>query len=166
MPNAVHPVVDVQALVLPAAIRQKLMVHLLQNAPNEGVGMLGVFPPADSGNGLEAVAAEYVAGRNIEASPTHFTMDPRDVIAAFRTFREKGLVLGAIVHSHLSGPATPSESDINEWHYPEALMLIASFAQQPLSLAAWRVVEDGDFSIVQRVPLRLIPDTRLTTGDV
>lgn len=145
----------IDTLVLPESIRQQLMVHLLQSAPNEGVGMLGVSPPVRGPQGTHATASLYVPGRNVDESPTTFTMDPNDVFRAFREFREQGLVLGAIVHSHLRGPATPSETDVNRWHYPEALMLIASFAQQPPALASWRVVEQGNLAVVQGVQLRV-----------
>lgn len=149
------PVSHVDRLVLPQDLRAELMIHLLQNAPNEGVGMLGVHPPIRTKTGTEAVAALYLPGRNTEASPVRYTMDPQDVITAFRTFREQNLQLGAIVHSHLRGPATPSTSDVNEWNYPEALMMIASFAEQPPSLQAWRLVEEHGMAIVQHVSIQL-----------
>jgi [CysO sulfur-carrier protein]-S-L-cysteine hydrolase len=152
------PVSTVDRLLLPQSVRSLVMVHLLQCAPNEGVGMLGVHPPVRTENGTEAVAALFKAGRNTEKSPVRYTMDPRDVIKVFREFRELGLHLGAIVHSHLRGPATPSVSDVNEWNYPEALMLIASFAEQPPSLRAWRLVEDKGMAIVQPVLLELVKD--------
>jgi proteasome lid subunit RPN8/RPN11 len=147
----------IDTLVLPRTVREDLMVHLLASAPNEGVGMLGVYSPVRTDTGVEAEAVVFVPGRNIEHSPTHFTMDPHDVIAAFRRFRERGLQLGAIVHSHLKGPATPSVSDVNEWNYPEALMMIASFANQPPTLRAWRVVEERDMAVVQHVAIRQLP---------
>lgn len=149
------PVSTVDRLHLPPELRAEVMVHLLQSAPNEGVGMLGVHAPVRTNTGTLATAALYIPGRNTEASPVRYTMDPQDVIIAFRTFREQGLHLGAIVHSHLRGPATPSTSDVNEWNYPEALMLIASFAEQPPSLQAWRLVEEQGMAIVQHVPIQL-----------
>ena len=148
---------SIDTLALPRALRDELMVHLLEAAPNEGVGMLGVQAPVQHEGGLEAVAELFVPGRNEEDSPTHFTMAPLDVITAFRRFREQGLHLGAIVHSHLQGPATPSVSDVNEWNYPEALMMIASFANHPPALHAWRVVEDEGMAVVQHVDIRLEP---------
>jgi [CysO sulfur-carrier protein]-S-L-cysteine hydrolase len=147
----------IDTLVLPRALRDELMVHLLACAPNEGVGMLGVHRPTRQERGVEAVAELFVPGRNEEESPTHFTMAPLDVISAFRRFRERDLQLGAILHSHLQGPATPSVSDVNEWNYPEALMMIASFSTLPPSLRAWRVVEDKGLAVVQHVPIRLAP---------
>lgn len=148
------PVSTVDRLILPHALRSEIMVHLLQCAPNEGVGMLGVHKPVRTDTGTEATAALFIPGRNTEASPVRYTMDPQDVFAAFRTLREQGLHLGAIVHSHLRGPATPSTSDVNEWNYPEALMIIASFADQPPALQAWRLVEEQGMAIVQHVPVQ------------
>lgn len=156
----------VDTLVLPEPIREQLMVHLLQCAPNEGVGMLGVYPPEGGPRGQQVTAAQFVPGRNIDESPNTFTMDPNDVFRAFRQFREQGLVLGAIVHSHLRGPVTPSETDVLRWNYPEALMLIASFAQQPPALAAWRVVEQGNLAVVQGVSLRVIEAQKPASGEI
>ena len=147
----------IDTFVLPRTLRDEVMVHLLHSAPNEGVGMVGAKAPVQTDDGVEAVAELFVPGRNEEDSPTHFTMAPQDVITAFRRFREHGLQLGAIVHSHLQGPATPSVSDVNEWNYPEALMLIASFAVHPPTLRAWRVVEDDGMAVVQHVDIRLVP---------
>lgn len=151
MPNI--PVATIDRLVLPQHLREELMVHLLRCAPNEGVGMLGVHTPVRTDSGIEAVAAMFIPGRNTEASPVRYTMDPHDVVAAFRTLQQQELHLGAIVHSHLRGPATPSTSDVNEWNYPEALMIIASFADHPPALQAWRLVENEGMAIVQHVAI-------------
>lgn len=148
------PVSQVDRLVLPQHLRAEILIYLVQCAPNEGVGMLGVHPPARTETGTESVAALFIPGRNTEASPVRYTMDPQDVITAFREFRERNLRLGAIVHSHLRGPATPSTSDVNEWNYPEALMMIASFSEQPPALQAWRLVEEQGLAKVQHVPIQ------------
>ena len=157
MSDSDRAISTVDTLVLPRPLRDDVMVHLLRAAPNEGVGMIGVQAPVHHENRWESVAELFVPGRNEEDSPTHFTMAPLDVITAFRRFREHDLQLGAIVHSHLRGPATPSVSDVNEWNYPEALMMIASFANHPPSLRAWRVVEDEGMAVVQHVDIRLVP---------
>lgn len=151
------PVSSIDHLLLPHLVHTGLMVHLLQCAPNEGVGMLGVHEPEPTENGLQATAALFVPGRNIEQSPVRFTMHPHDVVMAFRQFRDQGLHLGAIVHSHLRGPAAPSESDIREWNYPEALMVIVSFADHPPTLAAWRLTTEEERAHPAHVPITLLP---------
>lgn len=153
------PVSHVERILLSPALRSEILVHLLQCAPNEGVGMLGVQSPVHTKTGSEVTASLFIPGRNLEQSPVRYTMDPQDVIAAFRRFREQNLVLGAIVHSHLQGPATPSVSDVNEWNYPESLMMIASFANQPPDLQSWRLVEAEGLTRVQRVAMHITQDS-------
>ncbi|MCO5217882.1 MAG: M67 family metallopeptidase [Thermomicrobiales bacterium] len=141
----------VDRFILSEALRTEVLVHLLDCAPNEGAGMIGAHSPQETDYGTIARAAVFVPGRNTDFSPTHYTMDPLDVIRAFRLFREQGLELGAIVHSHIASPATPSVTDVREWNYPEAMMMIASFAHQPPELRAWRIVEQDGLSRVQRI---------------
>jgi proteasome lid subunit RPN8/RPN11 len=80
-------------------------------------------------------------------------MDPRDVLHAIRDIRRSPYELGAIVHSHLFGPATPSEIDLNEAYYPDALMLIVSFARQPAEMRAWHIRQNGDQKVVTDIPI-------------
>ena len=124
------------------------MIHLLDAAPNEGVGLLAA-KPRDADVALEAV--RFYPGSNIDNSPTRFAMDPRQVLAAVRDIRGYGWELGAIVHSHLFGPASPSEIDLAEAHFPGALMVIVSFATQPASIRAWHIGHDNGGKVVRGV---------------
>lgn len=143
-----------QRLYLPQSMREQILIHLLEAAPNEGVGLLATGAPyTDEDEVLAVDGVRFFPGTNLDASPSRFTMDPAEVIAALRQIREEGQVLGAIVHSHLRGPATPSATDLREGHYPEAMMVIASFADQPVVLSAWRVVPDDEFRVVQPVEI-------------
>ena len=141
-------------LIMSPAIRESILVHLLDSAPNEGVGLLSARP-ADDGSAIEAV--RFYPGRNVEASPTRFSMDPRDVLTAIRDIRQSGHKLGAIVHSHLFGPPTPSEIDLNEAHYPDALMVIVSFATQPAVMRAWHVQKERDQTTVTNIRIDTEP---------
>ena len=59
-----------------------------------------------------------------------FEMDPRGQLDAMRRIEERGEEWLAIYHSHVSGPAYPSATDL-EWHaYPEALYVIISPTEQ------------------------------------
>ncbi len=148
----------VDRLLLPASIREQILVHLLEATPNEGVGLLAVAPPVPALDGVHvAEAVRFYPGTNIEASPSRFTMEPAEVISALREIREAGWQLGAIVHSHVTGPATPSTTDLREAHYPEALLLIVSFADQPAQMRAWRVVREDDLKVVQPVTIEVLP---------
>lgn len=148
--NKAHASVD--RLYVPRSIRDQIMIHLLEAAPNEGVGLLAVDAPFRDDDGSLAIeAARFFPGTNLDQSPSRYTMDPSEVIVAMREMRDAGLELGAIVHSHLKGPATPSATDVREANYPDALMMIVSFAAQPAATGVWRVVPEDDISVVQSV---------------
>ena len=145
-------VAAVDRLYVARSIRDEIMIHLLEAAPNEGVGMLAVGDPFRDEDDLHAVEAVcFYPGTNVDRSPSRYTMEPVEVVRALREIREEGWRLGAIVHSHLKGPATPSATDVREAHYPDALMLIVSFAVQPATTGVWRVVPEDDLAVVQSV---------------
>ena len=140
-------------LRLPGDIRMAIEAHLRAAFPYEGVGLLAVDRHVRDATGAAPVTAvHFFPGTNIEASATRFTMDPEEVIGALRTLRERGWLLGGIVHSHLNGPATPSAVDLNEAHYPDALMIVVSFAASPVEMHAWRIEGDRDVREVEIVP--------------
>jgi proteasome lid subunit RPN8/RPN11 len=144
----------VDRIYLPKSIRDAMMVHLLEAAPNEGVGLLAVDAVyTDEDEALAMDAVRFFPGTNIESSPSRFTMEPAEVVAAFGEMRAADLQFGAIVHSHLRGPATPSATDLREAYYPDVLLIIASFAGQPAVLRAWRIVLEEELQVVQPVEI-------------
>jgi proteasome lid subunit RPN8/RPN11 len=137
-------------LIISPSIRQTILLHLLESAPNEGVGLLS-STTRDDGRTIEAI--RFYPGGNVAASPSRFAMDPRDVLHAIRDIRRAGHDLGGIVHSHLFGPPTPSEIDLDEAHYPDSLMIIVSFARQPAEMRAWHIRQNGDQKVVTDIPI-------------
>ena len=115
-------------------------------APLEGVGLLAVV---DEGDATRAV--RFYPGTNVDRSPTRYTMDPAEVLAAFRDIDANGWRLGAIVHSHPATPPLPSPTDLREAFYPEALLVIVGLAghatprrhpapcTRPPAARAWRL---------------------------
>ncbi len=127
-------------LYLPVSIRDEIESHLRSAIPHEGVGLLAVDRDTRDESGAGRMrAVHFFRGTNILASATRYTMDPEEVIAALRVIRENGWHLGGIVHSHLTGPATPSAVDLREAHYPDALMIIVSFAASRFDMRAWLI---------------------------
>ena len=53
-------------------------------------------------------------------------MDPKQQIDAQRKMRDQGEELFGIYHSHPHSPAEPSDTDLEEAGYPEALYIIVS----------------------------------------
>jgi proteasome lid subunit RPN8/RPN11 len=115
-------------VVIPAAVRRALEAHARAEAPNEACGVVLL---------KDGVAERYVEGRNTAASPYRFELDvPPDV-----WFLEDDGYELAVFHSHLSSPARPSRTDVeNIGLWQGRPYLILSLASGELS--AWRV-RDG-----------------------
>ena len=133
------------ALVLSGPLRRQVLTHLRATLPWEGVGLLAA-PEAgeqagsdEDAEGPPVLAVRFYPGTNGAASATRYTMPPEEILAAFADMDAHRWRLGAIVHSHPRGPATPSPTDLREAFYPEAVMAIVSFAVEPPQLRAWWV---------------------------
>ena len=84
---------------MPAATRQALIAHAEAEAPNEACGLLLL---------RGGVAERYVAARNAAASPYRFELE---VDPDVWFLEDDGYEL-AVFHSHLSAPARPSKTDV------------------------------------------------------
>lgn len=151
----------IRTLVMTASQREAILAHLRTALPNEGVALLAVNALAADGR---AEVTHVFPGTNMEASPYRFTMDPMEVVSADREMRRRGWVLGAIAHSHVASPASPSATDVREAFYPSALLLIVSYlghadGRSP-EFGAWRIDGEGEDRIITQVPIQVM------TGDV
>ena len=116
----------------------EIVAHLRNALPNEGCGLIAGRTDA---NGW-FTAARFYPGENTDRSPTRFTMDGAQVVAAFRDMRNSGLELGAIVHSHPTSLAVPSPTDAREAFYPDALTVIVSFRSAVAEIRVWQWLPD------------------------
>ena len=124
----------VKMLTIPVGMYRSMIRHLADALPNEGVGLL-----ATANGGEEWRATAFIPGTNIDRSPTRYTMEPAEVVAALRRIDANGWRLGAIVHSHVATPPTPSATDLREAYYPDALMLIVGFGSGSAEPRLWRL---------------------------
>ena len=85
--------------MIPAPVREAIAEHARAEDPNEACGLV-LF--------RDGVAERYERGRNAAASPFRFELevDPELWFA-----EDEGYELG-VVHSHLSSPARPSRTDV------------------------------------------------------
>jgi [CysO sulfur-carrier protein]-S-L-cysteine hydrolase len=133
---------------MPRAMVEEIVGHLRRAYPLEGCGLLATDLEE------QTQARRFFPGTNVDHSAVRFTMDPVEVLRAFREIRQHGWRLGAIVHSHPRTPATPSATDLAEAHYPEALILIVSFQSATPDLRAWHVAKlPGGTSHVDERPI-------------
>jgi proteasome lid subunit RPN8/RPN11 len=87
-------------VVIPAEVRSALVAHSEQEAPNEACGLVLL---------REGRAERYEAGRNAAASPYRFELEFDDPEIWYA--EDEGYEL-AVFHSHVSAPAHPSRTDV------------------------------------------------------
>jgi proteasome lid subunit RPN8/RPN11 len=87
-------------VVIPQNVRAELHAHAEREAPNEACGLV-LFRNGE--------AERYVPGRNAAASPYRFELEFDDPEIWFA--EDHGYEL-AVFHSHLSSPARPSRTDV------------------------------------------------------
>ena len=123
-------------VVIPAEIRAQLVAHSEQEAPNEACGLVLLR----SGR-----AERYEPGRNAASSPYRFELEFDDPEIWFA--EDEGYEL-AVFHSHLSAPARPSRTDVeNIGLWVGRPYVIYSLARD--ELAAFRISEDGQIAAVE-----------------
>ena len=123
-------------MVVPEQVRRALVEHANEEAPNEACGLVLL---------RDGRAERYERGRNAAASPYRFELevDPELWFA-----EDNGYEL-AVFHSHLSAPARPSRTDVeNIGLWTGRPYLILSLRTE--DLAAFRITEDGR---IEELPL-------------
>ena len=116
-------------MVVPAEIRRALAEHARAEAPNEACGLIAF---------RGEVAERYIPATNAAESPYRFELEPRDPLDFF--LEDEGYEL-AVFHSHLSGPARPSRTDVeNVGLWQGRPYMILSLGRD--ELRAWRI-RDG-----------------------
>ncbi|MGM9538895.1 MAG: M67 family metallopeptidase [Candidatus Onthomonas sp.] len=117
----------------------KIVAHAKAGLPNEACGLLGGSISGD----LVEVKQVYLL-RNADKSKEHFSMDPREQLAAVKDMRSKGLVPLGNWHSHPETPSRPSAEDIRMAYDPNAIYMILSLeSQQAPNLNAFHIQNGG-----------------------
>jgi proteasome lid subunit RPN8/RPN11 len=102
--------------------------------PNEACGLLAGTMEGDT----KTVQKIYLLS-NPDHSPEHFSIDPKEQLAAVKDMRALGLTPLGNFHSHPSTPARPSEEDIRLAYDPQASYLIISLAEDLPILKAFEI---------------------------
>lgn len=85
---------------------EKMLKHCEDGLPNESCGLIAGTVDGD----VKTVEKVYLL-TNIDASREHFSMDPKEQLAAVKDARAAGLVMLGNFHSHPESPSRPSEED-------------------------------------------------------
>lgn len=86
---------------------EKILAHALAGLPDEACGLIAGTVDADGNKNIEKV---YLL-TNVDHSNEHFSLDPKEQLAAIRDMRTLGYQPLGNWHSHPESPSRPSEED-------------------------------------------------------
>jgi [CysO sulfur-carrier protein]-S-L-cysteine hydrolase len=122
-------------VVIPAGVRAALVEHAEAEAPNEACGLIAL---------RDGVAERYLPGENLAASPYRFELKPSDPEDWF--LEDEGYELG-VFHSHLSSPAYPSRTDVENiglWEgRPYVILSLRTGDLAAFRIEGGRILEDA-----------------------
>ena len=85
---------------------EKILAHCREGLPNESCGLQAGTVEGD----VKTVTKVYLL-TNIDASNEHFSMDPKEQLAAVKDARANQVTIIGNFHSHPESPSRPSEED-------------------------------------------------------
>ena len=100
---------------------EKFLSHAQKELPNEACGLI-----AGRINENEKIAEEVYLLTNTDHSNEHFSLDPKEQLAAVKDMRGKGLIPLGNWHSHPESPSRPSDEDKRLAYDSSASYLILS----------------------------------------
>lgn len=85
---------------------EKIIGHAKSCLPNEACGLIAGI----ENNGVREIKEVYLL-TNTDRSNEHFSLDPKEQLAAIKDMRSKGLTPLGNWHSHPESPSRPSDED-------------------------------------------------------
>ena len=113
---------------IPAALAEEVLAHCRAELPNEACGLLA---------GDERGVRKVYCLENADRSPVAYTIDPRGHFDALTDAEGNGWDLVGAFHSHVSGPAHPSPTDVRSAAEPDWVWLVAGPMTGPTELRAF-----------------------------
>lgn len=108
--------------------------HGLAAFPNEACGVLA---------GKEGRPVKFFPMANADASPVSYRLDPKEQLRVFDQIEDEGWDLVAIFHTHTHSEAYPSETDLRQAFYPEAIYLVMSLSDRSNPVLRGFRMQDG-----------------------
>lgn len=131
-------------------IERKLIREMRQHVSSSRTEVCGILGGRQAEDLYQALIVVPV--KNALESPTRYRMDPGEQLQAMLTLEQNGYDLVAIYHSHPDGPKIPSETDVAEAYYPEAVQIIWATEGVEWVYAAF-IIQSG---VVSRVEVQEI----------
>jgi len=111
-----------------------MVEHGLAAFPNEACGVLA---------GKEGRPVKFFPMTNQDASPVSYRLDPKEQLRVFDEIEDEGWELAAIFHTHTHSEAYPSETDLRQAFYPEAVYLVMSLSDRSNPVLRGFRIDDG-----------------------
>ena len=108
-------------LILKQSDYDKIVAHAKANLPEEACGLIAGTKDGD----VKEIKKVYLL-TNVDHTNEHFSMDPKEQLAAVKDMRANGLVPLGNWHSHPESPSRPSEEDKRLAYDPSVNYLILS----------------------------------------
>lgn len=121
---------------------EKILEHCKQGLPEEACGLI-----AGRKEGNINVIEEVYLLTNIDHSNEHFTMDPKEQLAAIKDARTKGLTMLGNFHSHPESPSRPSEEDKRLAFDTTAIYMILSLMEEEPVFRGFHVDEQKTVTV-------------------
>ncbi len=115
---------------IPKKIIEEIFSHARKDAPIEACGYL---------TGKDGVVVKRYPMLNVDASPEHFTLDPKEQFQVIKQARAEGQTVLSVYHTHPASPARPSEEDIRLAFDPSISYVIASILDGKESIRSFRI---------------------------
>jgi len=124
-------------ITIPRKIVQKLLHHAQLTPDQEVCGLV---------SSRDNIPFHSYPIKNVSLSPeTLFSLDAQEQIQVMAQMRDNDEQLFAIYHSHPTAPAIPSNTDLEQASYPEALYLIISLSIKGILEIRGYFIEDAQF---------------------
>ena len=138
---------------------QKIYDHAKKNFPEEACGLIaGVIREEEDaydqdGTGIHPVKhiEKVYLLENVDHSREHFTLDPKEQLAAVKDMRANGLVPVGNWHSHPASPSRPSAEDKRLAYDENASYLILSLQNEHHPVLQSFHVEGQEHVIVEEL---------------
>ena len=104
---------------------EKILAHAKSELPNEACGLIA----GRVEDGVKIIEKVYLL-TNVDHSNEHFTLDPKEQLAAVKDMRANGLAPLGNWHSHPESPSRPSEEDKRLTYDSKASYMILSIMNE------------------------------------
>ncbi|MGC6367546.1 MAG: Mov34/MPN/PAD-1 family protein [Candidatus Marinamargulisbacteria bacterium] len=126
-------------VVISTELQARMIDHARQELPNECCGYI---------TGEGDVCKTFYPMVNVDASPVHFSFDPKEQFQVIKDARTRGEVPLVVYHSHPESPARLSNEDLRLLKDPTMIYVIISLEGTDPDLKGYRVI-DGEISNVK-----------------